>query len=139
MLRNCRVLIAEDEALISLDLAQAVEAANGEPVGPFATVRDGMVYLAHNDVHAAILDVHLADRDIAPWLWLCSIAAGRWCSTQRRTYRMRSPVVTAPSRFAGSHRREATSCCTWRRRWGERVSIMSGYPATPPQPRARPQ
>src|ERR1022692_251398 len=66
MLRDCRVLIAEDEALIALDLAHAVEAAKGEPVGPFATVKDGLVYLAHNDVHAAILDVHLADRDVAP-------------------------------------------------------------------------
>ena len=66
MLDNCRVLIAEDEALIGLDIAQAVTAANGEPVGPFATVKDGLVYLAHNDVHAAILDVHLADRDVSP-------------------------------------------------------------------------
>lgn len=66
MLDNCRVLIAEDEALIALDLARAVEAAKGEPVGPFASVKDGLVYLAHNDVHAAILDVHLADRDVSP-------------------------------------------------------------------------
>ena len=66
MLRDCRVLIAEDEALIGLDLATAVEAVNGEVAGPFATVRDGLVYLAHNDVHAAILDVHLADRDVSP-------------------------------------------------------------------------
>lgn len=66
MLNDCRVLIAEDEALIALDLAHAVEAAKGQPVGPFATVKDGLVYLAHNDVHAAILDVRLADRDVAP-------------------------------------------------------------------------
>ncbi len=66
MLRDVRVLIAEDEALIAMDLAHSVLAAHGEVAGPFATVKDGLVYLAQNDVHAAILDVHLADRDVAP-------------------------------------------------------------------------
>jgi DNA-binding NarL/FixJ family response regulator len=66
MLKDCRVLIAEDEAFVALDLTRAVEAAHGEVVGPFATVREGLVYLAHDDVHAAILDVHLADRDVEP-------------------------------------------------------------------------
>jgi DNA-binding NarL/FixJ family response regulator len=66
MLDRRQVLIAEDEALVALDLAHAVEAAQGEVVGPFATVKDGLVYLARNDVHAAILDVHLADRDVEP-------------------------------------------------------------------------
>lgn len=66
MLSQCRVLIAEDEAIVALDLAHAVEAQHGEVAGPFASVRDGLVYLAHNDVHAAILDVHLSDRDVEP-------------------------------------------------------------------------
>ena len=66
MLNDRRVLIAEDEAMVALDLAHSVEAAHGEVVGPFATVKDGLVYLAHDDVHAAILDVHLADRDVSP-------------------------------------------------------------------------
>ncbi len=66
MLNDCRVLIAEDEALIAYDLAHSVEVAHGTVIGPFATVKDGLTYLAHDDVHAAILDVHLADRDVAP-------------------------------------------------------------------------
>ncbi len=66
MLSKCRVLIAEDEALVACDLAYSVQAARGEVVGPFATVADGLVYLANDDVHAAILDVHLADRDVTP-------------------------------------------------------------------------
>jgi DNA-binding NarL/FixJ family response regulator len=66
MLSDCRVLIAEDEAFVACDLACAVEAAHGQVIGPFATVQEGLVYLAHCDVHAAILDVHLADRDIGP-------------------------------------------------------------------------
>lgn len=66
MLTDRRVLIAEDEPFIALDLARSVEAAHGEVVGPFATVKEGMVYLAQNDAHAAILDVQLADRDVSP-------------------------------------------------------------------------
>jgi len=66
MLDDCRILIAEDEALVALDLAHSVEAANGEVVGPFATVKECLGFLARDDVHAAILDVHLADRDVAP-------------------------------------------------------------------------
>ncbi len=66
MLHDCSVLIAEDEALIAMDLAHSVEVAHGTVVGRFATVKDGLIYLAHNDVHAAILDVQLADRDVAP-------------------------------------------------------------------------
>ncbi|MDQ2860385.1 MAG: hypothetical protein M3T55_06590 [Pseudomonadota bacterium] len=66
MLNDCRVLIAEDETLVASELSHSVEAAHGEVVGPFATVKDGLVYLEYGDVHAAILDVHLADRDAAP-------------------------------------------------------------------------
>ncbi|MDB5479638.1 MAG: putative response regulator [Caulobacteraceae bacterium] len=66
MLSNCRVLIAEDEALVAADLAYAVEDAHGEVVGPFATVKAGISYLADREVHAAILDVNLADRTVTP-------------------------------------------------------------------------
>jgi DNA-binding NarL/FixJ family response regulator len=66
MLNRRRILIAEDEALIAYELAQAVEAAGGEVVGPVASVREGLQLLSNEDVHAAILDVRLVDRDVAP-------------------------------------------------------------------------
>jgi DNA-binding NarL/FixJ family response regulator len=66
VLNHRRILIAEDEALIAYELAQAVEDAGGEVVGPVASVREGLRLLSHEEVHAAILDVRLLDRDIAP-------------------------------------------------------------------------
>ncbi len=66
MLNHCRILIAEDEAVIAYELAQAVEQAGGEVVGPVASVKEGLLLLSDQHVHAAILDVRLVDRDIAP-------------------------------------------------------------------------
>jgi DNA-binding response OmpR family regulator len=66
MLGGARVLIVEDEAWVAIDLADAVEDANGEVVGPFATVRAALAALETEQVAAAILDVNLTDRDITP-------------------------------------------------------------------------
>ena len=66
MLHRRRILIAEDEAIIAYELAQAVVDAGGEVVGPVASVREGLRLLSNEDVHAAILDVRLLDRDVAP-------------------------------------------------------------------------
>ena len=64
---NCRsVLIAEHEALIAYALVLAVEDADGEVVGPVASVREGLELLSKEEVHAAILDLRLVDRDVAP-------------------------------------------------------------------------
>ena len=66
MLNRRRILIAEDEAIIAYELAQAVEDAGGEVVGPVASVREALELLSKELVHAAILDVRLVDRDVAP-------------------------------------------------------------------------
>jgi DNA-binding response OmpR family regulator len=66
MLNRRRILIAEDEALIAFDLAHAVEDAGGEVVGPVDSVREGLRLLSNEVIHAAILDVRLFDRDVAP-------------------------------------------------------------------------
>lgn len=66
MLSRRRVLVAEDEALIACGLAMAIEDADGEVVGPVASVAEGLALLAREEVHAAILDVRLIDRDVAP-------------------------------------------------------------------------
>jgi two-component SAPR family response regulator len=66
MLIDCRVLIAEDEAVIAADLAGAVAAVHGAVIGPFATVKEGLLFLATSHVHAAILDVELADQTVTP-------------------------------------------------------------------------
>ena len=43
-----------------------MRAADGEVVGPVASVRDGLALLEREEVHAAILDVALADGAVAP-------------------------------------------------------------------------
>ena len=66
MLKRSPVLIAEDEPIIALDLALAVQDADGEVVGPAATVKEALALLETRTVQGAILDVNLADRDISP-------------------------------------------------------------------------
>lgn len=66
MLHGHRVFIAEDEALVACDLAASIKEAQGEVVGPVATVKEGLALLAKEKVHAAILDGRLADRAVTP-------------------------------------------------------------------------
>jgi DNA-binding NtrC family response regulator len=66
LLDGAPVLIAEDEPFIALDLAASVEEAGGVVIGPAGSVREAMAALNDNEVAAAILDVHLSDRDVTP-------------------------------------------------------------------------
>lgn len=60
------ILIVEDDVYTALDLAGAVEDANGRVVGPHAFVCDALECLEHVKVDAAILDAQLCDRDVTP-------------------------------------------------------------------------
>jgi DNA-binding LytR/AlgR family response regulator len=66
------ILIVEDEALIALDLAWAIEDAKDEVVGPVATVAEALKLLQllqllqQREIGAAVLDANLLDRDITP-------------------------------------------------------------------------
>jgi CheY-like chemotaxis protein len=66
MLDGRAILIVEDHALIALDLAEAVESMGGRVVGPVANVSDGLMFLQMGTAAAAIIDVHLTDRDVTP-------------------------------------------------------------------------
>ena len=66
MLFQALVLVAEDEPLIALDVALAIEDAGGEVAGPAASVEEAMDLIATRPIVAAILDVNLADGDIWP-------------------------------------------------------------------------
>ena len=68
---NAIILIVEDEALVALDLAMAVEAAGGIVVGPATTTAEALALVAdarsrNKPIHAALLDGNLADRDVTP-------------------------------------------------------------------------
>src|SRR4051812_17312036 len=75
MLDECPVLIVEDDFLIALTLAAAVEDAGGVVIGPARTTTIALGLMATGQVQAAILDVNLADRDVEPVLKKC-VAAG---------------------------------------------------------------
>jgi DNA-binding response OmpR family regulator len=66
MLHGARVLVVEDEFLIALDLATAIEDADGKVEGPFDRVDRAVSFLQTGTVSAAVLDVNLVDRDILP-------------------------------------------------------------------------
>lgn len=60
------ILIVEDDPYRALDLSIAVEDWEGRVVGPVATVAEALAVLESDQVAAAVLDVELADGDVAP-------------------------------------------------------------------------
>lgn len=54
-----RVLIVEDEFLVATMASDAIESADGEPVGPCATVEAALRCLESEVIDAALLDVNL--------------------------------------------------------------------------------
>ena len=60
------ILIVEDEPLLAMDLAEAVEDLEGVVIGPVSTVAAALELLETVSVAAAILDANLLDRDITP-------------------------------------------------------------------------
>lgn len=63
-----RVLIVEDEVIIGWDIANAVEEAGCEALGPAGSVEEALALLEAGNVRAAICDVNLPDGDIGPVL-----------------------------------------------------------------------
>jgi CheY-like chemotaxis protein len=60
------VLIVEDEPIVALSLAYAVEAAGAIVIGPVASTAEALDLIARSPIDAAIVDVQLEDRDITP-------------------------------------------------------------------------
>ncbi|HEV2365774.1 MAG TPA: hypothetical protein VGS12_16410 [Caulobacteraceae bacterium] len=61
-----RILIAEDEALVAMDLALEVEEARAIAVGPAASCAEALALIARERIDGAILDIQLADGDVTP-------------------------------------------------------------------------
>ena len=66
MLNDILVLVAEDEAVIALDVTMAIYDAGGRVAGPAASVKQALALIAKMPIDAAILDVNLSDGDISP-------------------------------------------------------------------------
>jgi DNA-binding NtrC family response regulator len=72
MLFGACVLVAEDECIIALDLADIFESAGATVIGPAATVREALSLLAAKPVDRACLDFNLADGEVTPVMEMLS-------------------------------------------------------------------
>jgi CheY-like chemotaxis protein len=66
LLNRAPILIVEDEPFIALELQLSVEDAGGQVVGPVGSASAALTLLQSCVVAAAVLDVHLRDRDVTP-------------------------------------------------------------------------
>jgi CheY-like chemotaxis protein len=57
--RKCRVLVVEDEALVSLLIEDMILDLGTEVIGPAATVREALALLESEWVDAAVLDIRI--------------------------------------------------------------------------------
>lgn len=66
-LNGRRVLVVEDESLVAMLLETILEDMGCAPVGPAATVEDGMALATDGEpLDAALLDVNVAGRQVFP-------------------------------------------------------------------------
>lgn len=62
-----RVLVVEDESLVAMLLETILEDMGCTPVGPVATVEEGLAMVAdEGTLDAALLDVNVAGREVFP-------------------------------------------------------------------------
>lgn len=61
-----RVLLVEDEALVAMLMETILEDMGCVPVGPAATVEDGLAMATGEAIDAALLDVNVAGRQVFP-------------------------------------------------------------------------
>ena len=66
VLNDISILVVEDEPFVALDIAMEIEGAGGNVLGPAPSVAAAIELLKKEEVHAAILDVHLPDGDVGP-------------------------------------------------------------------------
>jgi DNA-binding NtrC family response regulator len=66
VLSHARILVVEDEMFIALELSDAIEAAQGEVVGPAKSVAEAIQVIDHDGIDAAILDRTLLDGKVTP-------------------------------------------------------------------------
>ncbi|MFH5923095.1 PAS domain S-box protein [Roseomonas xinghualingensis] len=66
-LRGIRVLLAEDEVLVAIEAAESLVAAGCQLLGPTGTLEEGIALAKRaGTIHAAVLDVNLAGRQVIP-------------------------------------------------------------------------
>ena len=66
VLPSPRVLIVEDQLMLGMQLAAAVQDCGCEPVGPACLVITALPMALHEQLDAALLDVYLIDQTVEP-------------------------------------------------------------------------
>lgn len=61
-----RILVVEDESLLALDIADLLDDAGFEVVGPATTVQKAQALIQDMGCDAAVLDVNLGDETVEP-------------------------------------------------------------------------
>ena len=66
-LRDCRILVVEDEYLIAYDMQQGLQEAGAIVLGPVPSVEEALELLrGEPDVDGAVLDINLAGEKVFP-------------------------------------------------------------------------
>ncbi|MBO9543708.1 MAG: PAS domain-containing protein [Caulobacter sp.] len=65
-LRDQRVLVVEDEAVVAMELTRVLTAAGAKVVGPVGTIEEALHLLDDQPIDRALLDVNLGGRLITP-------------------------------------------------------------------------
>ncbi len=65
-LRDQRVLVVEDEAVVAMELTRVLTAAGAKVVGPVGTIEEALNLLDDQPIDRALLDVNLGGRLITP-------------------------------------------------------------------------
>jgi DNA-binding NtrC family response regulator len=65
-LRGLRILVVEDEFLVSLDLAAMLRELGGEVIGPFAGLERATAVARAEALHVALLDVNVGGQLVTP-------------------------------------------------------------------------
>lgn len=66
MLERYAILVVEDDGLIAMNLAAAIEERACEVVGPAGTVAAALASIGRSTIDAAVLGASLPDRDVTP-------------------------------------------------------------------------
>lgn len=64
--RSMRVLVAEDNFLLAMDMTLELRSSGAEVLGPFASLQDALAAAREEGPTCAVLDVDLLDGDVFP-------------------------------------------------------------------------
>jgi hypothetical protein len=65
-LGGCRILVAEDDAILAFDLMHTLRNAGAETLGPAMTLKRALILAAEEQLHCGVLDVLLRREFVFP-------------------------------------------------------------------------